>query len=156
MLVKEGFPGSVYSTSATKDLCELMLKDSAHLMAEANDHENRHRGLKQNPPRPPLYAESDVLPAMKRFQPVDYGKKFDLAGISVNFKDAGHILGSAMIELTDADKKIVFSGDLGRPGVPILRDPEKIDEADWLVLESTYGNKDHENYCPPGERSFWK
>ena len=74
---------------------------------------------------------------------MDYEKKFDLDGISINFRDAGHILGSAMIELAVGGKKIVFSGDLGRPGVPILRDPEKIDEAHYLVLESTYGNKDH-------------
>jgi metallo-beta-lactamase family protein len=89
---------------------------------------------------------------MKRFQPVDYGKKFDLGDISVNFRDAGHILGSAMIELTVGGKKIVFSGDLGRPGVPILRDPEKIIEADWLVLESTYGNKDHDDMATRGKR----
>ena len=152
LLVKEGFPGSVYSTSATKDLCEIMLKDSAHLMAEASDRENRHRDPKQDPPRPPLYAESDILPAMKRFQPVNYGKKLDLGDVSVNFRDAGHILGSAMIELTHAGKKIVFSGDLGRPGVPILRDPEKIDEADWLVLESTYGNKDHDDMATRGKK----
>jgi metallo-beta-lactamase family protein len=152
LLVKEGFPGSVYSTSATKDLCEIMLKDSAHLMAESNDRENRHPDPKQDPPRPPLYTESDVLSAMKRFQPVDYEKKFDWAGISINFRDAGHILGSAMIELTVEGKKIVFSGDLGRPGVPILRDPEKIDEADYLVLESTYGNREHEKMESRGKK----
>jgi metallo-beta-lactamase family protein len=152
LLVKEGFPGSVYSTSATKDLCEIMLKDSAHLMAEASDRKNRHRDPKQDPPRPPLYAENDVLPAMKRFQPVNYGEKLDLGNISANFRDAGHILGSAMIELTIDGKKIVFSGDLGRPGVPILRDPEMIDEADWLVLESTYGNKDHEDMATRGKK----
>jgi metallo-beta-lactamase family protein len=152
LLVKEGFPGSVYSTSATKDLCEIMLKDSAHLMAEASDRKNRHRDPKQDPPRPPLYAENDVLPAIKRFQPVNYGEKLDLGNISANFRDAGHILGSAMIELTIDGKKIVFSGDLGRPGVPILRDPEMIDEADWLVLESTYGNKDHEDMATRGKK----
>lgn len=152
LLVKEGFPGSVYSTSATKDLCEIMLKDSAHLMAEASDRKNRHRDPKQDPPRPPLYAENDVLPAMKRFQPVNYGEKLDLGNISANFRDAGHILGSAMIELTIDGKKIVFSGDLGRPGVPILRDPEMIDEADWLVLESTYGNKDHDDMATRGKK----
>jgi metallo-beta-lactamase family protein len=152
LLVKEGFPGSVYSTSATKDLCEIMLKDSAHLMAEASDRKNRHRDPKQDPPRPPLYAENDVLPAMKRFQPVNYGEKLDLGNISANFRDAGHILGSAMIELTIDGKKIVFSGDLGRPGVPILRDPEMIDEADWLVIESTYGNKDHEDMATRGKK----
>ncbi len=152
LLVKEGYPGSVYSTSATKDLCEIMLKDSAHLMAEASDRKNRHRDPKQDPPLPPLYAESDIFPAMKRFQPVNYGEKLDLGNISANFRDAGHILGSAMIELTHAGKKIVFSGDLGRPGVPILRDPEKIDEADWLVLESTYGNKDHDDMAARGKK----
>ena len=152
LLVKEGFSGSIYSTSATKDLCELMLKDSAHLMAEAADHENRHPDQRHEPPRPPLYEENDVLQAMKRFQSVGYEKRIDLGGIGVNFRDAGHILGSALLELTLGGKKLVFSGDLGRPGVPILRDPEKVDEADWLVLESTYGNKDHEDMASRGKK----
>lgn len=86
LLVKEGFPGPVHSTSATKDLCEMMLKDSAYLMAEAsdrekrhNDREKRHLDPRKMPPRPPLYTESDVFQAMKRFRPVDYGRKFNLA-----------------------------------------------------------------------------
>lgn len=152
LLVKEGFQGPVCSTSATKDLCEMMLKDSAHLMAEASDREKRHLDPRKMPPRPPLYTESDVFQAMKQFRPVDYGRKFDLGDISVNFRDAGHILGSSIIEVTHARKKIVFSGDLGRPGTPILRDPEKIDEADWLVLESTYGNRDHDDMVTRGKR----
>jgi metallo-beta-lactamase family protein len=152
LLVKEGFSGPIYSTSATKDLCEIMLKDSAHLMAEAADHENRHSERRRETSRTPLYTENDVLQAMKQFQSVGYDKKLDIGGIDVNFRDAGHILGSAMLELNLGGKKLVFSGDLGRPGVPILRDPEKVDEADWLVLESTYGDKDHEDMATRGKK----
>ncbi len=142
-LVKEGFSGPVLSTSATEDLCEVMLKDSAHLMQEASDHESRHQDQKHNRSTPPLYTEKDVVLALRQFKTLDYGKENSIGDISVKFKDAGHILGSAIIELYFGKKKLVFSGDLGRPGSPFLRDPEKVDEADWLVLESTYGDKDH-------------
>lgn len=152
LLVKEGFSGTIYSTSATEDLCEIMLKDSAHLMEEAADHESRHRDQRNGGPNPPLYTEKDVEKALLNFKHVDYGKANSVGGISVKFKDAGHILGSAMIELSFGNKKLLFSGDLGRPGSPFLRDPEKVDEADWLVLESTYGDKDHGNIAERGKR----
>jgi metallo-beta-lactamase family protein len=152
LLVKEGFSGTVYSTSATEDLCEIMLKDSAHLMEEAADHESRHHDQRNGGSNPPLYTEKDVEKALLNFKHVDYGKANCVGGISVKFKDAGHILGSAMIELSFGNKKLLFSGDLGRPGSPFLRDPEKVDEADWLVLESTYGDKDHGNIAERGKR----
>ncbi|NMB86442.1 MAG: MBL fold metallo-hydrolase [Methanothrix sp.] len=155
-LVKEGFSGPVLSTSATLDLCEVMLKDSAHLMQEASDHasdhERRHRDWKHNRSTPPLYTEKDVVRALGQFKPLDYGKEKSVGELSVKFKDAGHILGSAIVELCLGKKKLVFSGDLGRPGSPFLRDPEKVDEADWLVLESTYGDKDHGNIADRAEK----
>jgi len=151
-LVKEGFSGTVFSTSATMDLCEVMLKDSAHLMQEASDHESRHRDQKHNRSTHPLYTEKDVVQALRQFKALDYGKEKSVGDLSVKFKDAGHILGSAIIELCLGKKKLVFSGDLGRPGSPFLRDPEKLDEADWLVLESTYGDKDHGNIADRKEK----
>jgi metallo-beta-lactamase family protein len=99
-----------------------------------------------------LYTEKDVGTALKRFKAIDYGKVQDIGGISVRFRDAGHIIGSAMIELSIRNKKLIFSGDLGRPGAPFLRNPEKIDEADLLVLESTYGDKDHGNIADRGKK----
>lgn len=151
LLVKDGFSGPILSTTATADLCEIMLKDTAHLMQEAAEHESRHRDQRNDQYTPPLYDEKDVLAALKRFKPIGYGKEQDVGRFSVRFKDAGHILGSAMIELSFGNKRLVFSGDLGRPGTPFLRDPEKLDEADWLVLESTYGDKDHGNIADRGK-----
>jgi metallo-beta-lactamase family protein len=90
--------------------------------------------------------------ALLQFKPISYDKKFEVGGISVRFRDAGHILGSSMIEMCFGNKKLIFSGDLGRPGAPLLRDPEKVDEADWLVLESTYGDKDHGRIADRGKK----
>lgn len=152
LLVKQGFKGPIYSTSATADLCGIMLNDSAHLMEEDADRQNRHQDQQRSPPRPPLYTQDDVFQAMRRFQVVDYNKRLEMGSYSVNFKDAGHILGSAMLELDINGRKLVFSGDHGRPDAPILRDPEKVDEADWLVIESTYGDKDHADIASRGKR----
>jgi metallo-beta-lactamase family protein len=152
LLVKEGFLGPVYSTPASADLCEIMLKDSAHLMEEAEDHDNRHNDRRHSPSRTPLYTEKDVDKALQQFKPLDYSKELEMDGISVKFRDAGHILGSAMVELSFGGKKLIFSGDLGRPGAPILRDPENVDEADYLILESTYGDKDHGGIADRGKR----
>jgi metallo-beta-lactamase family protein len=149
LLVKEGFSGPICSTLATKDLCEIMLKDSAHLMEEAAEHERRNRKHGQFPP--PLYREGDVVQALRQFEPIGYDKEHEIGSISFRFRDAGHILGSAMVELFAGEKKLVFSGDLGRPGVPFLRDPAKVDEADCLVLESTYGDKDHGKIADRGK-----
>lgn len=151
LLVKEGFSGSVYSTPATEDLCEIMLKDSAYLMQEAADRENRYRN-KGNGPARPLYTEGDVVEALKRFKPIDYGMAQEINGVTVKFLDAGHILGSASIELSIGRKKLITSGDVGRPGAPFLRDPETAKEADWVVIESTYGDKDHGEIADRGKR----
>lgn len=150
LLVRKGFSGPIYSTPATEDLCEIMLRDSAHLMEETADHESRNGDRKHGQFRPPLYTDKDVAQALQQFKPIGYGKEHNIRGIFVKLLDAGHILGSAMIELVFENKKLIFSGDLGRPGAPFLRDPTKVDEADWLVLESTYGDKNHGNIADRG------
>lgn len=151
LLIKKGFSGKIISTAATADLCEIMLRDSAHLMMEAAEHESHHSDQRRRPLAGPLYEEKDVAAAMRHFTPIRYNKEHDLGRFSIRFMDAGHILGSAMIELSFGKKRLVFSGDLGRPGAPFLRDPEKVDAADWLVLESTYGDMDHGNIADRGK-----
>ncbi|OPX77891.1 MAG: Beta-Casp domain protein [Methanosaeta sp. PtaB.Bin039] len=152
LLVKQGFGGSVYSTSATADLCDLMLRDSAHLMIEQELRESRHPEQIQAPHRPALYNEEEALQSLRRFRGVGYGEAVDLDGPSCRFLDAGHILGSSMLELTLGKRKLVFGGDLGRPNAPFLRDPERVRSADWLVLESTYGDRDHEDRANRGKQ----
>ena len=152
LLVKEGFRGAIYSTSATADLCEILLRDSARLMAEKAEIEGRSHEIRGSEPEARLYTEEDVAKALKRFKPVLYGNALELGNLSVTFRDAGHILGSSMLEIDLGGRKLVFSGDLGRPGTPFLRDPEKIAKADWLVLESTYGNRDHGDRKELGKR----
>ena len=154
LFINEGFKGSVYCTHATRDLCQIMLQDSAHLMEEAAERERRHARDMKRPPRPPLYTRGDAERAVRQFKSVDYSKKFSVGDISVRFSDAGHILGSTIVEMDIGKKRLVFSGDLGRPDTPILRDPQRVDEADWLVLESTYGDLDHERMPDRGKRLF--
>lgn len=152
MLFKEGFRGPIYTTPATADICKIMLNDSAHLMKEMADRKSRIGGKPGRNQDLPLYTEEDVERAMHCFKPVAYNEKRNIRGVSVEFRDAGHILGSAIIELSIGEKKLILSGDLGRPGTPFLRDPEKVDEADWMVLESTYGNKNHEDIADRGKK----
>jgi len=146
-LVRDGFRGPVYATPATIELAELMLRDSAHLMAaEAARHE-RH-GRRERALWEPLYGLADVAALGARFAPLGYREPRELApGVRVCLRDAGHILGSAIVELELAERgvtrRLVLSGDLGQPGRPILRDPERIAAADVLVVESTYGDRDH-------------
>jgi len=121
-----------------------MLKDSALIMEEDAARANDRAVGAGNAPSVPLFNEQDVIMAMKRFQNVDYGKTIQMYGTEICFRDAGHILGSATLEISLQGRKLVFSGDLGRKDAPILRDPERIQEADWLVVESTYGNRYHQ------------
>jgi metallo-beta-lactamase family protein len=147
-LVKEGFQGKVICTKATLDLCEVMLKDSGHIQemeAEWQGRKNRRSGRKA---APSLYTVKDAENSLQYFQTIPYGQLTPLTdGVKVRFQDAGHILGSAIIELwvevEGQERKIVFSGDLGGIGQPIIRDPTVIEEADLLWLESTYGNRLH-------------
>ncbi|SCY65663.1 MBL fold metallo-hydrolase RNA specificity domain-containing protein [Alkaliphilus peptidifermentans] len=149
-LVKEGFKGKIICTKATKDLADIMLVDSGHIQESDAEWLNKKRNRAGKPPIQPLYTSEDARLSLNYFDPVLYNQKVQLnEGISVRFKDAGHILGSSILELWITDKadtvKIVYSGDLGIKGKPIIRDPETIEEADYLILESTYGNRLHED-----------
>jgi metallo-beta-lactamase family protein len=156
-LAKSGFKGPIYSTFATADLCDLMLKDSARLQsddAERDMKRSQERGDRQQFSHPLLYTEQDVFSVMKRFKPLEYEKQFDLGGAKLTMHDAGHILGSAILEFDINGKKLVMTGDLGAAGTPIIRDPVIVPEADWLVIESTYGNKEHDNKANRSEKLF--
>lgn len=156
-LVKEGFNGDIFATSATAGLARIMLLDSAHIQeaeAEWRVRKARRAGKRV---REPLYTRVDAERANRLFRPVRYGEEFrPCAGFRGRFSDAGHILGSAFTELwlTEGgeDVKLVFSGDVGQPGQPIIRDPEPISEADFLVMEATYGNRRHDEEGEPIER----
>lgn len=146
-LVKGGFRGRIFATGATADLTEILLRDSAHLQAYDVEYLNAKRRRGQ-PALAPLYTPADVEETVARLSIVDYDRPAEVAaGLSVTFRDAGHILGSALLEMTarerDRTRTIVFTGDLGRPGMPILRDPYRPGEADVLITESTYGSRAH-------------
>ena len=134
-LVVAGFRGPIWCTPATMELAELIMLDAASIMS----HEELKFGDK------PLYTEQDVYNALKQFKTIDYEAKTEIAdGVSIRLVDAGHILGSASVELWAEGQKVVFSGDVGNLGAPIIQDPTKIDEADYLICESTYGGRTHE------------
>ncbi len=148
-LVKHGFEGPIFATEATEDMAEFMLRDSGRIQEGDARWVNKRRAKKGEDPIEPLYTEHDAVETLKLFQTLDYHKTFEvIPGVTATFSDAGHILGSAItvLELEEKGKKyrIGFSGDLGRKGKPILRDPELLDvELDALLLESTYGNRSH-------------
>jgi len=149
-LVKEGFQGKVICTRATKDLCEIMLQDSGHIQEMEAEWSNRKAKRLGRKEILPLYTLEDAKRSLQYFQAVDYGEIVTLGdGIKIRFQDAGHILGSSIIELWLEDegkeKKIVFSGDLGGLDQPIVKDPSVIEEAHILWLESTYGNRFHKS-----------
>ena len=151
LLIRSGFAGPVYTHHASKDLCRIMLKDSGYLAERDAEWENRKRQRKGLKPVQPLYSMQDAIDAMKRFRGLPYGKRTKiLPGITVRLVDAGHILGSAIVELWLEEggerRKIVFSGDLGQKGAPILRDPTPIGEADIVIMESTYGDRLHRSH----------
>ncbi len=148
LLIRSGFAGPVYTHHASKDLCRIMLKDSGYLAERDAEWENRKRQRKGLKPVQPLYTMQDAVDSMKRFRGLPYGKrKTILPGITVRLSDAGHILGSSIVELWleegGARRKLVFSGDLGQAGAPILCDPAAIAEADLVLMESTYGDRLH-------------
>ncbi|HNU40372.1 MAG TPA: MBL fold metallo-hydrolase [Methanothrix sp.] len=151
MLVKKGFSGSIFSTSATRDLCSAMLADSASLQEMDARYVNRQNEKQGLPFIKPLYTLHDVARTMRLFQTVEFERPLQiLPGIKMTFKNAGHILGSASVTLEIAegrDKKkvtaLAFTGDLGRKGAAVVQDPDIIDRADVLITESTYGGRDH-------------
>ncbi|MBI1912171.1 MAG: MBL fold metallo-hydrolase [Deltaproteobacteria bacterium] len=147
-LMKEGFKGTIFSTPATRDLLEPMLYDSASIQesdAEWNTRKSMRSGLA---PVEPLYTGEDVENVLPQFDVKQYNKVFHLgSGVKYRFVDAGHILGSASLELwfqdSEKEKKIIFSGDIGKKGNPIIKDPSMPDDADYVIMESTYGNRTH-------------
>ena len=147
-LVKDGFKGPVFLTEASFPLLELMLRDAVHLQLRDTEWENKRRQRAGKKLLEPLYELDDVEALLKLRQPVAYSKEREiLPGITVSFHEAGHILGSSIVRLRIKDpdevKTLVFSGDLGNPNSPLLRDPTVLTEADVLLLESTYGDRDH-------------
>lgn len=148
LLVKEGFKGPIYCTKPTLEITSLVLRDSARIQEEDIARENRRRAKEDLPPLAPLYTSDDVDAVISHLHAVDYNTTMDVAkGVTAQFVEAGHILGSSCIKLTAANgetKRIVFSGDVGQWNVPILRDPAKMDEAaDLVFIESTYGDREH-------------
>lgn len=152
-LVRQGFSGCIYSTSATRDLCAIMLQDSAHIQVKDTEFVNKKRAKKNLSPFKPLYREGDVVNTLSKFKTTSYYQDFYIDGLGdamrVQFIDAGHILGSAEVVLTIKEKgreyKFAFTGDLGRPNLPILRDPDFMGNVNFLISESTYGGKFHDN-----------
>ncbi len=147
-LVKEGFKGPVFLTEASFPLLELMLMDAAHLQLRDTEWENKRRERAGKPLLEPLYTEEDVKTLLSLRQPIAYGVETKiLPELSVSFHEAGHILGSSIVRLRindkDKIKTLVFSGDLGNMNSPLMRDPAVLTEADVLLLESTYGDRDH-------------
>jgi metallo-beta-lactamase family protein len=148
-LWKEGFRGSVYATWATRDLCATMLADSAHIQQKDADWVNRREKRRGQDEVEPLYDKGDAAAVVERFVDVGYDDPFEpLPGVTAEYRDAGHILGSATIGVTLKEGgrtvKLGFTGDVGRGGSPILRDPKPMADCDWLICESTYGGKTHE------------
>jgi len=148
-LVRAGFRGHIYATSATRDLAGLMLLDSAHIQEQDVAYVNKRRLRQGKHPFEPLYTQADVMAVLPLFRSVEYGRSFEVVpGLTVQFIDAGHILGSASLVLDVNENgrsfRLLFSGDIGRKGLPILRDPQTADRVDFLVMESTYGDRFHE------------
>ncbi|MFO0596968.1 MAG: MBL fold metallo-hydrolase [Myxococcaceae bacterium] len=149
-LVRDGYDGPVYCTGGTRDLCGLLLPDSAHIQEEEARYANKV-GYSRHHPALPLYEAKDAFAALKLFESFGYERKRSIVpGISLEFRRAGHILGSAIctFELQSSNQRVVFTGDLGRYNAPILRDPQQVNFATTLIAESTYGDRDHGEYDP--------
>lgn len=147
-LVAAGYRGPIFATNATCELMELMLLDSAHLQEKDAEWENKWRARLNKAPILPLYTVADTEQALKQRRPLDYEQQQEVApGVRVTYHEAGHILGSAIVELHIEDhhlqRHLVFSGDLGNTCSPLMRDPAILQDADLLMLESTYGDRDH-------------
>lgn len=151
LLIKSGFKGVVYTQNASVDLCRIMLKDSGYINEKDAEWENRKRERKGLPLVEPLYTVEDGERALLHFQGFEYDRRQQIVpGVEICFRNAGHILGAAIVELwlteKDETRKVVFSGDLGHSGRPILRDPATITDADLVLMESTYGDRLHASW----------
>jgi metallo-beta-lactamase family protein len=150
LLMKQGFRGPVLCTSSTKDLCEILLPDAGYLQEKDAEFANRH-GFSKHKPALPLYTEDDARRVLALLTPGPFQQVRKLeGGATALFRRAGHILGAATVELDWAGTSIVFSGDLGRYADPIMVDPVPIEQADYLLVESTYGNRHHDTRDPAG------
>jgi metallo-beta-lactamase family protein len=156
-LVKKGYSGPIYATPPTIDLVEIMLLDSAYIQEMEAEWQTRKARRAGQQGRDPLYDQDDARKTVPLLKPLEYGTPTELApGVTALFHDAGHILGSAFLELQLEDQgrkvKLVFSGDIGQPDKPIVRDPEVMQITDYLIMESTYGDRLHEKNGPPEEQ----
>lgn len=151
LLVKRGFRGPIFCHEATRDLCRIMLQDAAYINEKEAEWENKKRRRKGLRLLEPLYNNDDALNALQQFRPLPYNvRQTLLPGAELRLQDAGHILGSSIVELWlkegGLQRKLVFSGDLGHLGAPVMRDPVRIDSADLVVMESTYGDRLHRSW----------
>ncbi len=150
LLYNRGFRGKIFCTQATYELCTIMLKDSAHIQEFEAEWRNRKNARSNRDHVEPLYTLADAEGVLPLFEPCGYSLKVDINDdLSVRFTEAGHLLGSSAVELwireNKEERKLVFSGDLGNGNRPLIRDPEYIEEADYVIIESTYGDKDHKD-----------
>ena len=146
LLVRNGFRGKIYATKPTTELCDIMLRDSAHIQEFEAEWKNRKAKRAGDAPVEPMYTVQDAEAAMKLFIGVDYETKVELApGLEIRFVDVGHLLGSSSIEIwvteNGSTTKLVFSGDIGNTNQPLIKDPAYITDADYVVMESTYGDQ---------------
>jgi len=147
LLARNGFKGKIHCSEATLDLCRILLPDSGRLQEEEAEYANR-KSFSRHKPALPLYTEEDAKRALKLLSPVDFGRDFDVAGLRARLVPAGHILGASLVTLSNGVRTLAFSGDLGRPDDPVMVAPAIIRSADYLVLESTYGDRRHEREDP--------
>jgi len=142
LLVKQGFRGPIHCTAATLELCRLLLPDSGHLQEEDAAYANRH-GFSKHRPALPLYTEEDAQRCLRNFRAADFDRVIDLGGMQAELAPSGHILGSAFVVLSDGKRRVTFSGDLGRPHDPLMVAPRALEHTDYLIVESTYGDRLH-------------
>jgi metallo-beta-lactamase family protein len=148
LLIKQGFKGKIYCSAGTRDLCEVLLPDSGYLQEEEAELANKF-GYSKHKPALPLYTRQDGIDAIKLFHVVSFEKKIQLSSaVSFELLSSGHIIGSSFVKIYYDHSTLLFSGDLGRPNDPVMKPPVNIKEIDYLVLESTYGNRAHETGHP--------
>ncbi len=152
-LAKNGYHGNIWCTLATRNLCTFMLMDSGHIQEQDVEYVNKKRSRDGEPPVEPIYTEADVRACLDQFVGIGFHRTVTVAdGVDITFVEAGHILGAASVQIdvrefsTGKQWRIVFSGDIGRPGSPILRPPQSFSEADIVIMETTYGDRLHEDY----------
>jgi metallo-beta-lactamase family protein len=151
LLVKQGFTGPVHASQATAELCGLLLPDSGHLQEEDAAYANK-RGFSRHSPALPLYTEADATRSLERFRPLPFGVDVEIAtGVRARLSHAGHLLGAASVRLTAGKTSITFSGDVGRPHDPVMRAPDPLADTDYLVVESTYGDRRHPTADPSAQ-----